>query len=175
MKTLCCESPPGRRELNNDAGFQIGNMAVEVNIGNVVVTKNGDLLIASGIGSCLIITLYDPKYRIGALAHAMLPSSLSVVNPEPQDTKYVNVAIEEMLKRMEPQSAKREDLEAKLVGGANMFSSFASDIGKQNILSAKDKLKKEGITIVGECVGGSQGRSVEFSPTTGIVTVKIKF
>ncbi|MFB0524815.1 MAG: chemotaxis protein CheD, partial [Phycisphaerae bacterium] len=65
--------------------------------------------------------------------------------------------------------------EAKLIGGANMFPSFNSDIGKDNVSSAKEKLKKERIKIVGECVGGSQGRSVEFSPTTGVVTVKIKF
>jgi chemotaxis protein CheD len=79
---------------------------------------------------------------------------------------------------MEEHGAKREDLEAKLIGGANMFPSFilgTDDIGKENVLSAKDKLKKEGIRIVGECVGGSQGRSVEFSPTTGVVTVKTKF
>ena len=49
------------------------------------------------------------------------------------------------------------------------------DIGKDNVLSAREKLQAEGIKIVGECVGGSQGRSVEFSPTTGVVTVKIKF
>jgi chemotaxis receptor (MCP) glutamine deamidase CheD len=32
---------------------------------------------------------------------------------------------------------------------------------------------EEGIKIVGEQVGGSQGRLVEFSPTTGIGTVKV--
>jgi len=56
-----------------------------------------------------------------------------------------------------------------------MFSAFESDIGKDNVSSAKEKLKKEGIKIVGEVVGGSQGRSVEFSVASGIVTVKVKF
>jgi len=56
-----------------------------------------------------------------------------------------------------------------------MFSAFESDFGKENVSRAKEKLKKAGIAIVGECVGGSQGRSVEFSVTTGIVTVKTKF
>ena len=56
-----------------------------------------------------------------------------------------------------------------------MFPSFDSDIGKDNVSNARDKLLKEGIRIIGECVGGSQGRSVEFSPSTGVVTVKIKF
>ncbi len=160
---------------------------IEVKIGEIEVIKSTGNLLASGVGSCLIITLYDPKRKIGALAHTMLAnrrSSLVVrrsnpespaTNNESQDTRYVDSAIEEMLKRMKAQGTKREVLEAKLIGGANMFSAFESDIGKENVLSAKKKLKKEGIKLVGETVGGSQGRSVEFSVASGIVTVKVKF
>ena len=172
-------------------------------MGNIVVTGGPNNLITSGVGSCLIVTLYDPKHQIGALAHTMLPlsptqstkhnaklpGSLSCeslpgqqaclvagqVSAKVKNTIYIDVAIDEMLQRMLIQGAKREDLEAKIIGGANMFPSFDSNIGKDNVLSAREELKKKGIRIVGECVGGSQGRSVEFSPTTGVVTVKIKF
>ena len=121
-------------------------METEVQIGKIEVAKGSDCLTASGVGSCLIITLYDPKHKIGALAHAMLPNhhTLPVVsdldhgsrvtNHESQDTKYVDVAIDELVKRMEVQSTKREDVEAKLIGGANMFPAFESDIGKENVL-----------------------------------------
>ncbi len=177
---------------------------IEVHMGHIAVMKGAHNLITSGVGSCLIITLYDPKLQIGALAHTMVPSSakrdteyeqrLSAevsseaapagqaclvaeqVSTKAEETKYVDVAIDRMLKGLQANGAKRQDLEAKLIGGANMFPTIASDdIGKDNVLSAKDKLKAEGIKIVGECVGGSQGRSIEFSPTTGVVTVKIKF
>ncbi len=179
---------------------------IEVRMGDIMVLEGSQNLITSGIGSCLVVTIYDPKLRIGALAHTLLPSkarhntdyeqnisaSLSFgasssgqkcmvaeqVSTKTSDTKYVDVAIEKMLRGLDAKGAKRGDLEAKLIGGANMFPSFilrTNDIGKENVLSAKDKLKKEGIRIVGECVGGSQGRSVEFSPTTGVVTVKVKF
>ena len=47
---------------------------IEIKMGNIVVTKDKDKLIASGIGSCLVVTLYDPKRNIGALAHTMLPA-----------------------------------------------------------------------------------------------------
>jgi chemotaxis protein CheD len=173
---------------------------IDVHIGKVVINPGNYNLAANGVGSCLIITLYDSKLRIGALAHSLLPSSVrhntdyeqnlsapassnkqgcmvaerSTVKTE--DTKYIDVAIDKMLKGLEAAGAKRADLEAKLIGGANMFSSFITDdIGGENVLIAKDKLKREGIRIVGECVGGSQGRSIEFSPATGIVTVKTKF
>ncbi|ODS34521.1 MAG: chemotaxis protein, partial [Candidatus Scalindua rubra] len=64
-------------------------------------------------------------------------------------------------------------MEAKLIGGANMFTAFKSNIGKETVLSAKEKLKKEGVNLIGEVVGGSQGRSVEFCIASGIVTVKM--
>lgn len=172
-------------------------------MGDIAVIKEPHNLITSGVGSCLVVTLYDPKRQIGALAHTMLPlsptqstehetrlpGSLSSegllgqqaclvaeqVSAKVKDTKYIDVAIDEMLQRMQAQGSKREDLEAKLIGGANMFPSFNSNISENNILSAKEELRKKGIKIVGECVGGSQGRSVEFSPATGAVTVKIKF
>jgi len=56
-----------------------------------------------------------------------------------------------------------------------MFGLSSSDIGRENVLSAKKKLKQENIKLIGESTGGSVGRSVEFSVATGIVTVKISF
>ena len=172
-------------------------MNKEVQMGEIGVGGTDDNLIASGIGSCLVITFYDPKQKIGALAHTMLParrmffevrdvkderrkinlnspSSAKASEGKP-DTRYADTAIDQMLKRIEAEGAKRENLEAKLIGGANMFSAFKSDISEDNISYAREKLKKEGIVIVGECVGGSQGRSVEFSVASGVVTVKTKF
>lgn len=162
-------------------------MNKEVQMGQIEAGKNEDALIASGIGSCLVITLYDPKQKIGALAHTMLPARRmfsEARNSEHErrktnlglpDTRYADTAIDEMLKKIVAQGAKRENLEAKLIGGANMFSAFTSKIGEDNISYAREKLKKLGIAAVGECVGGSQGRSIEFSVASGIVTVKTKF
>lgn len=156
---------------------------IEVKMGGIAVTKDSDNLTVSGIGSCLVITLYDPKLKVGGLAHAMLSplpragSHSQTLSKSDQggDTKYVDSAIDEMLRIMEQGGTKREDVEAKLIGGANMFSAFESDIGERNVSSAKEKLKEEGVKLFGEVVGGSQGRSVEFSVGSGIITVKIKF
>jgi chemotaxis protein CheD len=177
---------------------------IEVRMREAAIAPGNYNIVTSGVGSCLVITLYDHKLRIGALAHTMLPSkarydtdyekSLSAsslvgasssgqrcmvaerTSVKAEDAKYIDVAIDKMLRGLYAKGAKREDLEAKLIGGAKMFPSLMSDdIGKANVLSARDKLKNEGVRIVGECVGGTQGRSVEFSPTTGVVAVKTKF
>jgi chemotaxis protein CheD len=153
----------------------------EVKIGEIKISNAKDNLAATGIGSCLIVTFYDANKKMGALAHAMLPNLKDknrIHNPvieKQRDTRYVHDAIDEILKEMETMGMRRGDLECKLIGGANMFGVYELDIGSENVISAREKLKKEGINIVGEAIGGSQGRSVDFSVETGIVTVKMKF
>ena len=153
--------------------MQVTDTTGEVHMGEWVVSENAHILAASAIGSCVVITLYDPQRKIGGLAHAMLPTS-DHRNGSLAQAAYVDTAIDELLKRIAALGVNGTKLEAKLVGGANMFAAFKASIGDDNVSSAREKLKKEGITLVGECVGGSQGRSVEFCISTGLVTVKTR-
>jgi len=150
---------------------------VEVRVGEMAVTKGSGTLCASGVGSCVIVTLYDPTSKVGALSHALLSTSPNPRDEKtrPADTKYVGAAIDKMLARMSAYGVKKKTLEAKIVGGANMFSAFQSNVGKDNVAAAKAKLEAEGIELVGEVVGGHIGRSVEFCVASGLITVKTKF
>jgi len=162
-------------------------MNKEVQMGKIEVGTAQDTLFSLGIGSCLVITFYDSKQKIGALAHTMLPARRISLQPSNSiekrridyqisaDSRYADVAMDEMFRQIIAQGAKKEFMAAKLVGGANMFAAYAHKIGEDNISYAREKLKSIGIPIAGECVGGSQGRSVEFSVATGIVTVRVKF
>jgi len=146
---------------------------IEVEMMKIEVAKAPLRLTALGIGSCMVITLYDPICKIGALAHTMLPDS-TIDNSLHNPFKYADLAVVEMIKRLEQMGSKRQELEAKLVGGANMFPSLSMDTGKENAVAVKKKLEQEGIRITGKSIGGSCGRSVEFDTTTGIVTVRIR-
>jgi chemotaxis protein CheD len=147
-------------------------MEKEVAMGEWLLTQEPDALTASAVGSCVVITLYDPKHKISAMLHSSLPKAI----PGHQiDVRYVDIAIEEAVKKMLQMGARLEDIEAKLIGGSNMFGFTDSDIGQDNVKSARGKLKEVGIKLLAESVGGSQGRSVEFSCASGIVTVKIEF
>ena len=148
--------------------------SLDVRIGHIAVGEDSKALIASGVGSCVVVTLYDAKRRIGAMAHAMFPPTSRPQGCRP-DTRHVDTAIDVMLEKLLARGARREDLEGKIVGGANMFTSSESDIGRKNVAGAKARLEAEGIRLMGESVGGSIGRSVEFSPVSGLVTVKVKF
>lgn len=144
-------------------------------MGELQVAKSPVNLITQGVGSCLIVALYDPNLKIGGLAHTMLAGLPHSMDGEQKDTRYVVTAIEEMLRQMEHLGSKRKKIESKLIGAANMFPDIESDMGKKIVLSAKEKLKKEDIALIGESTGGSVGKSVEFSTTSGIVTIKMKF
>lgn len=149
---------------------------IEVNISELKVAKAPDKLVVLGIGSCVAVTFYDPGLNVGALAHIMLPDSTKdglVGSP----IKYADLAVDELIKEMAKMGSKKKDIEAKIVGGANMFPHLKHapiEVGRLNVEAVREKLKKEGIRLVGEAVGESVGRSMEFSTATGSVTIRTK-
>jgi len=146
---------------------------MNVSVGQVSVGKGSDILTSSGIGSCVVVSLYDRMQRTGAMAHALLP--LASAGAALPDAKYVDAAIDAMIAELVAHGAARDRLVAKIVGGANMFADFGSGIGAKNVAAAKEKLKAESIEVVGECVGGVLGRSVEFCTASGGMSVTQRF
>lgn len=140
------------------------------------VTSSPNRLVTSGIGSCVVTTLYDPVRKMGALAHTMLPRiAESKLNTNPE--KFTDYAVEEMIRRMRASGSRIEDLVAKIVGGADMFPNIghsSGPVGEENVLAAREKLKEMDVGLAGEVVGGRVGRSVVFDTSSGIVTVRIK-
>lgn len=143
----------------------------EVPMGGFVVTEEGGNLTCQAVGSCIVIALYDGNLKIAGMIHAMLPYA----HNGSSDIKCVDTAIDVAVEKMCSLGADKRDMTAKLVGGANMFGFTTPDIGRENVKSAKKKLKEVGIKLVGESTGGSIGRSVEFSTETGIVVMRISF
>jgi len=140
------------------------------------VTQAPTRLKALGVGSCIVITLYDPVLKVGAMAHTMLPDSTKS-GPVSNPFKFADSAIDAVIRKMESLGSRKQDMKAKIVGGANMFPSLGHEslqTGEENAAAVKEKLRKEGIPLTGEVVGGSVGRSVEFNTASGIVTVRIK-
>jgi len=149
---------------------------IVVDTAQVKVTQAPKRLVALGVGSCVVITFYDPVLKVGAMAHTMLPDSTKS-GPTSNPFKFADLAIDEVIRKMESLGSQRRNMEAKIVGGANMFPSLGHGslrAGEENVLAVKEKLRKDGIRLAGEVVGGSVGRSVEFDTASGIVTVRVK-
>lgn len=140
-------------------------------MGEGVVTVAPHVIVSSGLGSCVAVILYDTQKRIGGLAHITLPYA----GRRRTLYQYADTAIDALLKEMLNMGATRQNIVAKMVGGARMFASYEENskgIGEQNILSIKDILKGEKIPLTGKDIGGHHGRSLEFHLNSGRVIVK---
>jgi len=147
---------------------------IEVSMGKGAVTAAPHVILSSGLGSCVVVTLYDTERKLGGLAHIMLPDSSSLNGYHPP-YKCADTAIATLTKELRSMRASPRNMVAKLVGGAKMFLSsddFSPGVGKQNITSVKRILKQKRIPVIGENTGGNYGRNVEFYLDSGKVMVR---
>jgi len=139
------------------------------------VVERGPLVVSSpGIGSCVVVALYDGRRGVGGLAHVMLPESDGVSGCV-GDYWCADTAIDALLARLLSRGAAPADLVAKMAGGARMFATYGNGspaVGARNILSVKRILARKGIPLVGSDVDGHHGRSVLFHLPSGRLVVK---
>ncbi|MBG0768503.1 chemotaxis protein CheD [Methanococcus maripaludis] len=146
-------------------------MVLKVKMGDIGVAKNPES-IETLLGSCVAIILYDRGKKIGGVAHVMLPKSRN--SSEKNPGKYANTAIPELINRMAKLGARKDKLTTKLAGGAAMFkcNSNTIDVGKKNIEASRQEVKKMGLRIASEDLGGDTGRTITLSLKDGSVLVR---
>lgn len=122
------------------------------------------------LGSCVSVCLWDRRLACGGMNHFMLP----LWNGEGLATpKYGNIAIENLLEQMLFMGCRKEDLVAKVFGGANVMRGDPDffNVGERNIIVAREHLGRHRIPVVGMEVGGNIGFKVIFNTQNGIVRV----
>lgn len=123
------------------------------------------------LGSCVAVCLWDPVKKAGGMNHYLLP----YWNGEGLQTpKYGNIAITLLIEKMIAIGCRRENLQAKVFGGASMLDNSCSflNIGERNIMLADTALSEGGIAVAGRNVGGTQGRKIMFKTDSGDVFMK---
>ena len=145
---------------------------LKIGIADMKLAQSSGILITYALGSCIGICLHDPKLKLGALIHIMLPVNMEAGRKNPM--KYADTGIRETLRQLEAKGASRARLTAKIAGGAKMFESSGSlgNIGQRNIESVHLNLKKEGIHLLKEDVGGSVARTLLFDVNTGLACIR---
>ncbi|WP_294372826.1 chemotaxis protein CheD [uncultured Clostridium sp.] len=154
----------------------MGNNEVKVGIADLNLVLDPGTIMTIGLGSCIGIALYDKVLKVAGLSHIMLPDSTqfkNVTNP----MKFADSAIPILVEKMQKQGCKKQNIIAKIAGGASMFNfsdkSIISDIGKRNSEAVKKALNDVGIPIIAEDTGGNKGRTMILEASTGKVTLKI--
>lgn len=148
---------------------------VKVGISDLNTVVAPHVIRTSGLGSCVGIVIYDFYKKIAGLAHIMLPDSQLSRQKEMNDYKYADTAIPILIQDLTIQGARRNSLQAKIAGGAQMFQFSDSDvmrIGPRNVEAVENILEELNIPIVALDVGGNRGRTIEFDPSTGKLKIR---
>ncbi len=142
--------------------------AVKVLPGEYFVAQES-LVIMTVLGSCIAACLWDTRSRVGGMNHFMLPDGDSA------DTsgRYGSYAMELLINEMMKLGARRETLQAKIFGGAQVMHNFTTlNVGERNTGFVQNYLATERIPVVSEDVMDIYPRKVVFFPVTGKVMVK---
>ena len=145
---------------------------ITIGIADMKMAKGTGMLVTYALGSCIGICLYDGRVKMGALIHIMLP--LNMETGRTNTMKYADTGIRETLRQMESKGCSRAHITAKIAGGAKMFETGGSfgNIGQRNIESVHAILKREGIKLLKEDVGGNTARTLLFDVSTGAGCVR---
>jgi chemotaxis protein CheD len=130
-------------------------------------------LVTTVLGSCVAIILYNRRFRLGAVCHSMLPAGTC----DDEGFKYLNCAIHEMLDRFLARGIGSTEIEAKLFGGGDVLMTKGGNgsnktVGRQNIETALELVKREGLKLTSCDLGGGSGRKILFYTDTGEVLLK---
>lgn len=127
--------------------------------------------IATVLGSCVAVCLFDKVRKIGAMNHYLVPlwNGNGLQTP-----KFGNISIPRMIENMNNIGCDTRNLEAKLFGGANISDTKLDHmmVGKKNIIIAREILKEHRIPVTAEDTGGSKGRRILLKSDSGKVMLR---
>ncbi|XPV76055.1 MAG: chemotaxis protein CheD [Desulfovibrio sp.] len=135
-------------------------------------------LVTTVLGSCVAVTLCEPRRKVGVICHAFLPdSSKHTGERDPQACRYVDTALENMLSGMTKLGIPLNALEVKIFGGAGGIGGTSThqstySVGQRNVMMAKAILEAHGLRVANMNVGGNFGRKLHFLSHSGDVWLK---
>jgi chemotaxis protein CheD len=132
-----------------------------------------DMMITTVLGSCVSACIRDYVSGIGGMNHFMLPDNGDGSNPLSASMRYGTYAMDVLINDLLKAGARRENLEAKVVGGGAVLKGVtAINVGERNAEFVINYLKREKIRVLAEDLNDIHPRKVCFFPRTGKVLVK---
>ena len=142
-------------------------VAVKVLPGEYFVSSD-DIVLMTVLGSCISACLWDSRARVGGMNHFMLPEG-----GDDGHGRYGSYAMELLINEMLKCGARRESLQAKIFGGAQVMANFTTmNVGERNTSFVVDYLQTERIPLLSRDVLDIYPRKVCFFPATGKAMVK---
>jgi chemotaxis protein CheD len=146
---------------------------VIVGVGEIACAREPEVLITQALGSCIGLTLWDPRIHLGGMAHVMLPASPGG-DVTGRRHRFADIAVPELVEQMVELGAGRHRMIAKLAGGSAMFKgdSGLDSIGGRNAAAVIEQLEKCGLAVLAADTGGSHARTIQLRVDTGVLLVR---
>lgn len=139
---------------------------------------NEQFCLRTTLGSCVAITLWHPKRRLGAMCHFMLPErERRHAANDVLDPRYADEALELMLREARRHRTELCEYEVKVFGGGNMFpnrgcGTAEANIAMRNVAAADRVLSRAGLRVRARHVGGNGYRNIIFDVAEGEAWVR---
>jgi chemotaxis protein CheD len=131
--------------------------------GDVACGDAGDRL-ETLLGSCVAVVLTDPRRTIGAMCHIVHAGAGS-------GTAHAGPAIDRLYAHLLKRAIQPRFCEAYVYGGGNMFPQLvqrqAGHVGTRNIDVVLERLRRDGVRIVHQDVGGTAYRRLRWTVGPG--------
>lgn len=151
-------------------------MQVTVNISDAKVSADEEVVLATySLGSCIGLTLYDPKTKVGGMLHYQLPTStLDADRAKQNPLMFADTGFAYLLGELLKNGADKKRLKVRMAGAAQMLNdNKLFDIGRRNHTAIRKILWQHGMLIEAEHVGGNTPRTMYLAISDGSVTLKM--
>lgn len=150
----------------------------ELRTGEYRLATGQGLLLTRGVGSCVVVCLWDGVGKIGGMAHIALgDSSYAAQEKWERPGLFADTALVVLLDCMLARGASRGRLSARLAGAGNMFAGrdqgFMGEVSQGVLDGVSGVLEKLGLPVQAQSVGGMHGRSVFFDVATGRIDIRL--
>lgn len=155
------------------AFLQEAQRPLNVGLGQMAIAGSDESLVIYGLGSCIGLVLWSRLKQVGSLSHIVMPNSRGVSFQPANPAKYVDWAVPEAIEALARLGVRREELVAKLAGGAHTLGgALGTGIGSQNAQATLALLREQRVRVLAQHIGGTVGRTIRFGPDTGRVEVR---
>ena len=152
-------------DLSHLTGKDFERIARNINPGGWAIEVERP--IATLLGSCVAVCLFDPKLKLGGMNHFLLPTKTNSSNADTDVILNGDYAMEVLVNGLLNKGANKSRLVAKAFGGGTIVSSIRMAIGERNAEFAREWLDREGIPLVASDFSGPWSRKIIFVPATG--------
>lgn len=173
--------PLARREIRPTRGAALPHWRLADTPGEHLVLLPGHVYFGAQaasvrtlLGSCVAVTLWHPRHRVGGMCHFLLPSRGARPADGP-DGRYGDEALETLANCVRSVGCDPRDFEAHLYGGADTLPDGVGkkfNIGERNIEQAWRLIDQHGYPLCGVDVGEDIPRTVMLTLATGEVQMR---